>query len=113
MGWTLRKCRDHFGAEFMPATDDTHYFHVGPLGRGLGEHVYLTFDPDGTVGGIQWVKLDGKASLKQRFNSASEKHPGLPGNAHSATSLVNSIGPDCFNSSFTFSKCLLINSANH
>lgn len=75
MGWTLQQCREHFGQEFMPATDGTHYFHVGPFGRGLGEHVYLTFDPDGTVGGIQWVKLDGKAfsehEIQQRLREAS------------------------------------------
>ena len=61
MGWTLQQCREHFGPEFMPASGDTHCFHVGPFGRGLGEHVYITFDPDGTVGAIQWVKLNGEA----------------------------------------------------
>jgi hypothetical protein len=75
MGWTLQRCREHFGPEFMSPAGDTHYFHVGPFGRGLGEHVYLTFDPDGTVGGIQWVKLDGKAfseaEVQQRLKKAS------------------------------------------
>ena len=75
MGWTLQQCRGHFGAEFMAPSGDTHYFHLGPFGRGLGEHVYISFDPDGTVGSIQWLKLDGKAfseaEVQQRLREAS------------------------------------------
>jgi hypothetical protein len=75
MGWTLQRCREHFGSEFMPHDGDTHYFHVGPFGRGLGEHIYLTFDPDGTVGAIPWLKLDGKAfseaEVRQHLREAS------------------------------------------
>jgi hypothetical protein len=59
----------------MPHDGDTHYFHVGPFGRGLGEHIYLTFDPDGTVGAIPWLKLDGKAfseaEVRQHLREAS------------------------------------------
>ena len=73
-GWTLAQCREHFGREFS-SDDSTYYFHVGPWGRGLGEHVYITFDPDGTVGGIQWLKLDGKAfseaEVQKRLRKAS------------------------------------------
>jgi hypothetical protein len=61
IGWTLEQCRERIGQEFQPASGDTHYFHVGPWRRGLGEHIYLSFDPDDTVGTIQWVKLDGEA----------------------------------------------------
>jgi hypothetical protein len=75
MGWTLQQCREHFGPEFMPANGDIHYFHVGPVGRGSGEHVYITFDPDGTVGAIQWVKLNGEAfseaEIQERLREAS------------------------------------------
>jgi hypothetical protein len=69
MGWTLQQCREHFGPEFMPPDGDTHYFHVGPFERGLGEHVYLTFDPDGTVGTIASVKLNGGRRGTGRNNS--------------------------------------------
>jgi hypothetical protein len=61
MGWTLDQCRRHFGQEFLPAEGDNHYFHVGPTGTGKGEHVYIRLDPDGTVGNIAWLKMDGKA----------------------------------------------------
>jgi hypothetical protein len=61
MGWTLPQCRARFGQEFLPPDGNTHYFHVGPFGQGQGEHVYLGFDPDGTVGSIRWLKLNGRA----------------------------------------------------
>ena len=49
--------------------------HVGPWGRGLGENIYISFDPDGTVGTIHWIKLDGdafsEAEIQQRLRVAS------------------------------------------
>jgi len=74
MGWSLAQCRERFVREF-DSNGDTYYFHVGPWGRGLGEHVYISFDPDGTVGGIQWLKLDGRAfseaEIRKRLEEAS------------------------------------------
>jgi hypothetical protein len=75
IGWTLEQCRERIGPEFQAANGDTHYFHVGPWGRGLGEHVYISFDPDGTVGTIQWLRLDGEAfseaEIQWRLREAS------------------------------------------
>jgi hypothetical protein len=75
IGWTLEQCRERIGPEFDAANGETHYFHVGPLGRGLGEHIYISLDPDGTVGTIQWIKLDGEAfseaEIQQRLRVAS------------------------------------------
>jgi hypothetical protein len=75
IGWTLKQCRERIGLEFHAANGDTHYFHVGPWGRGLGEHIYISFDPDGTVGTIQWIKLDGEAfseaEIQSRLREAS------------------------------------------
>jgi hypothetical protein len=75
IGWTLEQCRERIGPEFHAANGDTHYFHVGPWGRGLGENIYISFDPDGTVGTIQWIKLDGEAfseaEIQQRLRVAS------------------------------------------
>jgi hypothetical protein len=48
---------------------DTHYFHVDSV-----FDVYLNFDPDGTVGAIQWVKRGNpfsEAECKQRLTEAS------------------------------------------
>lgn len=74
MGWTLAQCREHFGREF-DSDGSTYYFHIGPWGRGLGEHVYISFDPDGTVGGIEWLKLDGtafsEAEIQKHLREAS------------------------------------------
>src|ERR1700746_1599950 len=74
MGWTLAQCGEHFGREFS-SDESIYYFHVRPCGRGLGEHVCITFDRDGTVGGIQWLKLDGKAfsegEIQKRLREAS------------------------------------------
>jgi hypothetical protein len=75
IGWTLEQCRERIGPEFQAANGDTHYFHVGPWGRGLGEHIYISFDPDDTVGTIQWLKLDGEAfseaEIQERLREAS------------------------------------------
>ena len=75
MGWSLEQCRERIGPEFHAANGDTHYFHVGLWGRGLGEHIYISFDPDDTVGTIQWIKLDGEAfseaEIQQRLREAS------------------------------------------
>jgi hypothetical protein len=75
IGWTLKQCRERIGPELHAADGDTHYFHIGPWGRGLGEQICISFDPDGTVGKIQWVKLDGEAfseaEIQQRLREAS------------------------------------------
>jgi hypothetical protein len=75
IGWTLEQCRGRIGPEFHAANGETHYFHVSPWGRGLGENICISFDPDGTVGTIQWIKLDGdafsEAEIQQRFRVAS------------------------------------------
>jgi hypothetical protein len=51
---------------------DTHYFHAGAC------DVYFNFYPDGTVGAIQWVRLDGKpfseTELHQRLKEAAAVH---------------------------------------
>jgi hypothetical protein len=75
MGWSLEQCRLRIGPEYHASNGETHYFHIGPWGRGLGEQLYLSFDPDDTVGTIQWIKLDGEAfseaEIQQRLREAS------------------------------------------
>jgi len=72
MGWKLAQCREHFGREFS-SDESIYYIHVGPWGRGLGQHVYITFDPDGTVGGIQWLRLSLKNVLDKPLKQTPQK----------------------------------------
>ena len=100
MGWTLAQCRKHFGKEYA-VKENTYSFHVGPLGpkptlnsgdgvegvavygqwmsyyfpNDSSRRIDITFDPDGTVGKIQWAKF-GKAfsesEIQQRLRQASK-----------------------------------------
>lgn len=101
MGWTLAQCRQHFGKEFQyDDHDGTYSFHLGPWGpkqtlhygegvegfavymQGLSylfpndscRQIDITFDPDGTVGKIDWIKSRSafsESEIQQRLREAS------------------------------------------
>jgi hypothetical protein len=63
IGWTLAQCREHFGQELNipPANNGWHDegdWHVFKIGS---ETASIAFDPDGTVGYIEWEKIDHSA----------------------------------------------------
>jgi hypothetical protein len=57
MGWTLNHCHSYFGHQFQQVEDDRGpgYWFPGHLAK----DVYVTLDPDGTVGFVLWEKWDG------------------------------------------------------
>lgn len=100
MGWTLAQCREHFGKE-ADVNENLYSFHVGTwgpkptlsYGDGVeGTAVYgqwmsyyfpndssrrldITFDPDGTVGKIEWSKFRkafSESEIQQLLREASK-----------------------------------------
>jgi len=75
MGWTLEQCRSHFGQ--CEIEGSTAYFRLNAksyivegLHRWSGRQVWLTFDPDGAVGKIQWLKAPGSVYTGEGFSEA-------------------------------------------
>jgi hypothetical protein len=80
IGWKLDRCRQRFGRE-SDRSENTYYFklHYHPF-TSDGIHYFsglilvLTFDPDGTVGQIEWWQSGSafsEAEIQQHLQDAS------------------------------------------
>jgi hypothetical protein len=67
MGWTLSKCKTVFGQPYEN-NEQTYRFWFPT------RQIWLTFDPDGTVGKIDWLKFGhafSEAEIQQHLREAS------------------------------------------
>jgi len=80
IGWTLNQCRQKFGMDINPDMNVRHFklnynaYVFDGLHSLSGRQIWLTFDPDGTVGGIQWLKFGSPFSeteIQQHLQDAS------------------------------------------
>jgi hypothetical protein len=70
IGWTLEKCRQHFGMEYGKASEARDYHYDFTLYFHAGEYNYnIDFDTDGTVGGMEIIKLN-----RQAFTETEVQH---------------------------------------
>jgi hypothetical protein len=80
IGWTLNHCRQKFGMDTDPDMNVRHFklnynaYVSDGLHSWSGRQISLTVDPDGTVGGIQWLKFGSPFSeteIQQHLQDAS------------------------------------------
>jgi hypothetical protein len=75
IGWSLEQCRQHFGPEYALADRNVYAFYSREGTAKNFDMVFLTFDPDGTVGRIQWSRVGqafSEAEIQRHLREASD-----------------------------------------